>query len=218
MTEVKIAPSILSADFAKMAEAVENLKKWQADYVHVDVMDGIFVPNITFGMPMVAALRKYTDMVLDVHLMITKPERYVPEFIKAGSDVISFHPDASDDPGATLDVIKAAGLKCGLVLNPDKGLELVEPYLDKVDVITLMGVYAGFGGQKYIPETTDKIRALKKLIGTRPVQIEMDGGATLSNASEILNAGTDILVAGSAVFKAENPKDAILALKSAKNA
>lgn len=216
MTDVKIAPSILSADFAKMAEAVKNLKLWNADYVHVDVMDGVFVPNITFGMPMVAALRKYTDMVLDVHLMITKPERYVPEFIKAGSDVISVHPDASDDVGGTLDVIKAAGLKCGLVLNPDKGLELVEPYLDKVDVVTLMGVYAGFGGQKYIPETTEKIKALKKLIAGRNVEIEMDGGATEENAAEILNAGTDILVAGSAVFKAADPKAAIAALKAAK--
>ncbi len=216
MTDVKIAPSILSADFAKMAEAVENLKLWNADYVHVDVMDGVFVPNITFGMPMVAALRKYTDMVLDVHLMITKPERYVPEFIKAGSDVISFHPDASDDVGGTLDVIKAAGLKCGLVLNPDKGLEHVEPYLDKVDVVTLMGVYAGFGGQKYIPETTEKIKALKKLIAGRNVEIEMDGGATEENAAEILNAGTDILVAGSAVFRAADPKAAIAALKAAK--
>lgn len=216
MTDVKIAPSILSADFAKMAEAVENLCVWNADYVHVDVMDGIFVPNITFGMPMVAALRKYTGMVLDVHLMITKPERYVPEFIKAGSDVISFHPDASDDVGGTLDVIRSAGLKCGLVLNPDKGLELVEPYLDKTDVITLMGVYAGFGGQKYIPETTEKIKSLKKLIAGRDVAIEIDGGVTIENAAEILNAGADVLVAGSAVFKAKDPKAAIDALRNAK--
>lgn len=161
MSKVKVAPSILSADFAKMAEAVQNLDKWHADVIHCDVMDGVFVPNITFGMDMIKALRKYTNGILDVHLMIIKPEKYIPQFIAAGADVITFHPDASDDVAGALKTIKDAGKKCGLVLNPDKPLSMIEPYLDIIDVVIIMGVYAGFGGQSFIPETLDKIRECK---------------------------------------------------------
>lgn len=205
MTKIKVAPSILSADFARMAEAVENLDKWQADLVHCDVMDGVFVPNITFGMDMVKALRKYSKGILDVHLMIIKPEKYIQRFIDAGADIVTFHPDASEDTEGALNIIKKAGKKCGLVLNPDKPLSLVEPYLDMIDVIIIMGVYAGFGGQSFIPETMDKIRDTKKMIGNRNIEIEMDGGANPKNFNELAAAGTDIIVAGSAVFKSENP-------------
>jgi ribulose-phosphate 3-epimerase len=214
MTKIKVAPSLLSANFAAFGEAVADLEKWNADIVHCDVMDGVFVPNLTFGMPMIAALRKATTGILDVHLMIIKPERYIKEFVEAGADVVTFHPDASEDVAGALKVIRDAGKKCGLVLNPDKPLSLIEPYLDNIDVVILMGVYAGFGGQKFIPETLDKIRALKKLIGTRKIEIEMDGGATLENASEIAAAGVDIMVAGSAVFKAKNPAAAIKAIQT----
>ena len=205
MSKVKVAPSILSADFAKMAEAVQNLDKWHADVIHCDVMDGVFVPNITFGMDMIKALRKYTNGILDVHLMIIKPEKYIPQFIAAGADVITFHPDASDDVAGALKTIKDAGKKCGLVLNPDKPLSMIEPYLDIIDVVIIMGVYAGFGGQSFIPETLDKIRECKKLIGNRNIEIEMDGGASPKNFKDLKEAGTDIIVAGSAVFKAEDP-------------
>lgn len=214
MTKVKVAPSLLSADFAAMGEAVANLKKWNADLIHCDVMDGVFVPNLTFGMPMISALRRRTDGILDVHLMIVKPERYVKEFLAAGADVITFHPDASEDAFGALREIRSAGKKCGLVLNPDKPISLIEPYLDEIDVVIVMGVYAGFGGQKFIPETLDKIRALKAVIGNRNVEIEMDGGATLENVREIAEAGVDIMVAGSAVFKATDPA---LAIKKIQN-
>lgn len=209
MSKVKVAPSILSADFAKMAEAVQNLDKWQADVIHCDVMDGVFVPNITFGMDMIKALRKYTNGVLDVHLMIIKPEKYIPQFISAGADVVTFHPDASDDVAGALKMIKDAGIKCGLVLNPDKPLSMIEPFLDVIDVVIIMGVYAGFGGQSFIPETLDKIRECKKLIGNRKIEIEMDGGASPKNFKDLKDAGTDIIVAGSAVFKAEDPASVI---------
>ena len=162
MSKVKVAPSILSADFARMGEAVRNLDKWNADLIHCDVMDGVFVPNITFGMDMIKALRKCTNGILDVHLMIVKPEKYIPQFIAAGADTVTFHPDASDDVRGALTVIKDAGKKCGLVLNPDKPLSMIEPYLDIIDVVIIMGVYAGFGGQSFIPETLDKIREAKK--------------------------------------------------------
>lgn len=214
MSKVKVAPSILSADFARMGEAVRNLDKWNADLIHCDVMDGVFVPNITFGMDMIKALRKCTNGILDVHLMIVKPEKYIPQFIAAGADTVTFHPDASDDASGALTVIKDEGKKCGLVLNPDKPLSMIEPYLDIIDVVIIMGVYAGFGGQSFIPETLDKIREAKKLIGNRNIEIEMDGGACPDNFAKLAEAGTDIIVAGSAVFKAADPAAVIKQIHS----
>lgn len=206
---IKVAPSILSADFAAMGQAVENLEKWGADYVHCDVMDGRFVPNITFGMPMIKAIRKHTSLPLDVHLMIVNPEDYIEKFIDAGADIITFHPDSTNKTAECLATVKNAGLKCGLVLNPDKLLSMLTDYLDIVDEVIVMGVYAGFGGQKFLPQTLDKISQLKKLAKGKNLLIEMDGGATCENARSIENAGADILVAGSAVFGAENPAEAI---------
>lgn len=214
MTKIKIAPSILSADFANMGKAVKDLKEWKADWVHCDVMDGEFVPNITFGMPMIEALRKNTDMFLDVHLMIVKPERYVERFVKAGADLVTFHPEASDDAFKTIDLIHSAGAKAGIVLNPDIDCEVALPFIDKVEVIMLMGVFPGFGGQKFIPHVMEKITTLKQMTIGKDVLIELDGGVTTENAKEMKQRGLDVMVAGNAVFKAENPAKTIEELKA----
>ncbi len=202
-----VAPSILSADFGKMAEAVENVKLWGADWVHCDVMDGVYVPNITFGMPMVKALRKYSDMVLDVHLMITKPEKYVGQFCDAGADIVTFHPEASDDVQGALDEIKSKGKKCGLVINADQPFEIVEKYLASIDLLLIMTVQAGFGGQSFKPECVEKAAKgaeLRKKFGYSYL-IEIDGGVSPKNVELLKQAGADVVVAGSSVFKSENP-------------
>ncbi len=215
MSKVLVSPSILSAEFAKMGEGVANVEKWGADLVHCDVMDGVFVPNITFGMPMVKSLRKYSTLPFDVHLMITEPEKYVGEFCDCGADIVTFHPDASKDVKKALDIIKSKGKKCGLVLNPDKPLSLVEDYLEDIDMLLIMSVYAGFGGQSFIPEVLDKVREAKKMIEKtgRDIDIEIDGGINTNNIKDVLEAGVNVVVAGSAVFKAENPADTIKALR-----
>ncbi|MDR3217040.1 MAG: ribulose-phosphate 3-epimerase [Clostridiaceae bacterium] len=216
--QIKIAPSLLSADFCAMGEAMKNLKAWGADYAHCDVMDGVFVPNLTFGMPMVKALKKCAQIPLDVHLMIVKPEKYVMQFADAGADIITFHPDASEKTGAALKEIKARGIKCGLVLNPDKPLSLIEPYLELIDMLVIMSVYAGFGGQSFIRDSLAKIgkaRALLNAAGRSDVDIEVDGGVGEGNAADILSAGANVLVAGSAVFGSPNPPKTISALRGA---
>lgn len=215
MSKVLVSPSILSAEFAKMGEGVANVEKWGADLVHCDVMDGVFVPNITFGMPMVKSLRKYSTLPFDVHLMITEPEKYVGEFCDCGADIVTFHPDASKDVKKALDIIKSKGKKCGLVLNPDKPLSLVEDYLEDIDMLLIMSVYAGFGGQSFIPEVLDKVREAKKMIEKtgRDIDIEIDGGINTNNIKDVLEAGVNVVVAGSAVFKAENPAETIKALR-----
>ena len=208
-----VAPSILSGDFADMAKSCLDAKTWGADILHLDVMDGVFVPNITFGMPMVKALKTRNILPLDVHLMITKPEKYVSQFCDCGADIVTFHPDASDDVAGALKIIKDKGVKCGLVLNPDKPLELVRPYLDDIDVLLIMSVYAGFGGQKFIPESLDKLKQAKKHIEGKNVLLEVDGGVDETNAKDILACGVDIMVAGSAVYKSENPSKTIKILR-----
>ena len=208
-----VAPSILSGDFADMAKSCLDAKAWGADILHLDVMDGVFVPNITFGMPMVKALKTRNILPLDVHLMIAKPEKYVGQFCDCGADIVTFHPDASDDVAGALKIIKDKGVKCGLVLNPDKPIELVRPYLDDIDVLLIMSVYAGFGGQKFIPESLDKLKQAKKLIEGKNVLLEVDGGVDETNAKDILACGVDIMVAGSAVYKSENPSKTIKILR-----
>ena len=202
-----VAPSILSADFGKMAEAVENVKAWGADWVHCDIMDGVYVPNITFGMPMVKALRKYSDMFLDVHLMITKPEKYVGQFCDAGADLVTFHPEASDDVQGALDEIKAKGKKCGLVVNADQSIDIVEPYLDQIDLLLIMTVQAGFGGQSFKEECVEKARWGAKMREKKHLDflLEIDGGVSPKNVQLLKDAGVDVVVAGSSVFKSENP-------------
>lgn len=214
MADILIAPSVLSADFAAMGAAAKALEDWRADWVHCDVMDGEFVPNITFGMPMIEALRRNTTLTLDVHLMIVKPERYVERFVKSGADIVTFHPEASDDPIGTLKTIKRAGAKCGIVLNPDIPASVAEPYLDICDVVMLMGVFPGFGGQKFIRSVLPKLSELRAMRGDRSFVIELDGGVTIDNAAEIVGAGADVLVAGSCVFGAADPKATVAALKS----
>ncbi|MBO4381108.1 MAG: ribulose-phosphate 3-epimerase [Clostridia bacterium] len=204
---MKVAPSILSADFGKMAEAVQNVKDWGADWVHCDVMDGVYVPNITFGMPMVKALRKYTDMVLDVHLMITKPEKYVGQFCDAGADLVTFHPEASDDVQGALDLIKSKGKKCGLVINADQPFNIVDGYLDQIDLLLIMTVQAGFGGQSFKEDCVEKARRgaeLRAKYGYK-YEIEIDGGVSPKNIELLKDAGADVVVAGNSVFKSENP-------------
>ncbi len=209
---IKVAPSILSADFANMGSAVYNLEKWGADLVHFDVMDGVYVTNITFGMPMCKAVRPYTKLPLDVHLMIIEPEKYVERFCEAGADIVTFHPEASKNVDLTIDLIKKQNKKCGLALNPDKEINLILPFLNKIDLVIIMGVFPGYGGQKFIPDVLNKVRELKKI---KPeLVIELDGGVTVHNAKEITEAGVDILVGGSCVFGSEDPKETIKILKS----
>jgi len=212
---IKVAPSILSGDFANMGKSVEDATIWGADYIHFDVMDGVFVPNITFGMPMCKAIRKHTALPIDAHLMITLPEKYVEQFCDAGADIVTFHPDASENVAGALDAIKRKGKRCGLVLNPDKGVDLIAPYMDRVDMIVLMGVFAGFGGQKFIPTVLDKISQVHQMIvdSGRAIELELDGGVTEENARSMTDRGVDVLVGGSSVFRSADPAKTILVLR-----
>lgn len=212
---IKIAPSILSADFTKMEQAAVMLENAGADYLHCDVMDGVFVPNITFGQPMVRDLKRVSKLPLDVHLMIVQPERYVEDFAKAGADIITVHVEATTHLNRTVNQIKDCGAKAGVVLNPATPLNTLEYILDEVDMVLLMSVNPGFGGQSFIPSVLQKARELKRMIDQRGlnIDIEIDGGVNDKNAPEIISAGVNVLVAGSSVFSAPNPKDMITKLK-----
>ncbi len=213
---IKISPSILSADFARMGEDTVRLEKAGADLIHVDVMDGAFVPNITFGQPMVAALKKVTSVPLDVHLMIEKPERYVEEFADAGADIITVHAEATTHLQRTLQLIRGKGKKAGVVLNPATSLTALDYVYDDVDMILLMSVNPGFGGQSFIPAVLQKIKDLKKIIDEKKlsIDIEIDGGVNFKNAAAIKAAGANVLVAGSAVFGADDLQQAISKLRN----
>ncbi|HKL74406.1 MAG TPA: ribulose-phosphate 3-epimerase [Clostridia bacterium] len=218
MNKILIAPSILSGNFANMEKSVKELEAWGGDYVHCDVMDGVYVKNLTFGMPMVKALRKVTDKVLDVHLMITKPERYVEEFVKCGADIVTFHPEASEDPENTLLKIKALGAKCGIVFNPDVDIDKYAYLFKHCDLILVMSVFAGLGGQKLIDYCLDRVKYVKKLLDSNNIDIpiEIDGGITEDNVQKAIEAGATIIVAGSAIFNAKQPKKAIEILRGTK--
>ena len=200
---IKLSPSILSADFADLGNDIMTIDKAGADYIHIDVMDGSFVPSISFGMPVIQCIRKVTDKPFDVHLMIDEPVRYIDEFKKAGADIITVHVEACTHLNRTVTAIKEAGMKAGVVLNPSTPLNVLEYILDDVDMVLLMSVNPGFGGQKYIPSVTRKISQLREMISKtgRNIEIEVDGGVNLTNVREIIDAGADVLVAGSAVFK-----------------
>ena len=200
---IKVAPSMLSADFLHLEEDVDFVNQY-ADVFHLDIMDGVFVPNLSYGFPVVEAIAKKAVKPLDVHLMIVEPEKYVDRFAKVGADMISFHLNATENPSAVLAQIRAAGAQAGLAINPDFPVESLYPYLTECDFILLMSVFAGFGGQKFIEETYERVRTLKAEIQRQGlnIPIEVDGGVSSSNAAALAAAGAEILVAGSAVFKA----------------
>ncbi|MBQ4529471.1 MAG: ribulose-phosphate 3-epimerase [Lachnospiraceae bacterium] len=202
---LEIAPSILSADFAKLGENIKTVEQEGVKYLHIDVMDGLFVPSISFGMPIISSIRKITDMVFDVHLMIESPERYIEEFARCGADIITVHAEACKHLDRVVTQIKEAGCKAAVALNPATPLNAVEYVLDMLDMVLIMSVNPGFGGQKYIPYSTEKIKELKKMIENKGIStlIEVDGGVNASNVVEIMEAGVDIAVMGSAVFGGE---------------
>jgi ribulose-phosphate 3-epimerase len=211
-----IAPSILAADFANLQKEVEMLNFSQADFIHVDIMDGVFVPNISFGIPVTQAIKRYAKKSLDVHLMIVEPDRYLEAFRDAGADIISVHYEACNHLHRSLQAIKALGAKAGVAINPHTTVDLLKDVIEDIDVVCMMSVNPGFGGQKFIENTYDKIARLKDLILSKgaSTKIEIDGGVNLGNAPNLLKAGADILVAGSFVFNSPNPAATIKELKS----
>lgn len=217
MAKIKIAPSILSADFSKMGEEVKSLETRGADVVHCDVMDGVFVNNITFGIKMVEDLRKITTLPLDCHLMIVHPEKYVERFAKAGADIITVHWEAcQDNLKEVLELIKSTGVKCGAVINPDTPVEKIKDVIPMCDMVLVMSVFPGFGGQKFIPEALDKLRQVKAIISAcgKEIDLEIDGGVTEENVQAIKDAGANVIVAGSTVFKATDRAGIIQKLKN----
>ena len=213
-----IAPSILSADFLNLGKDIEMINQSQAEWIHIDVMDGVFVPNISYGIPIIKAVRKASKKILDVHLMIVQPERYFETFRDAGADMITFHYEASVHLHRSVSMIHELGIKAGIVLNPHTPVNVLSEILPDLDMVLLMSVNPGFGGQKFIENTYRKIAALKQMIGAtgKNILIEVDGGVDISNASGLVQHGADVLVAGNTVFSSSNPQETILKLMGVK--
>lgn len=213
-----IAPSLLAADFLKLGEACKMLNESEAEWFHLDVMDGSFVPNISYGLPVIEQIKTTTKKVMDVHLMIVSPEKYFADFKKAGADILTVHYEACPHLHSTLQQIKAHGMKAGVALNPHTSVDLLKDIIKEIDVVCVMSVNPGFGGQKFIEHTYEKVKSLKKMITEAGAStlIEIDGGVTQNNASKLVAAGADVLVAGTTVFKAADPKQMIATLQSAK--
>ena len=210
-----IAPSMLSSDFGRLIDEIELINKSNADWFHLDVMDGVFVPNITFGSPVLEIFKNYAKKPLDIHLMIVNPENYIDKFSSYNPDTITFHIEAVKDISAILKKIKNLNIKAGLAINPDTPIKHLEPYINEIDMVCLMGVFPGFSGQKFINKTNSRLRDLKNLIESKKSKalIQIDGGVDLSNVKELSRLGADILVSGSCIFKSKNPSKIIDSLK-----
>lgn len=209
MKKIKLAPSLLAANFANLEKDITILQNAGCDYLHFDVMDGVFVPNISFGLPVLESIKQITTMVMDCHLMIAKPSDYIESFAKSGADIITFHIEVEEDIQSNIKKIKSFGKKVGLAINPRTDPKLVVPYLNQIDILTVMTVQAGFGGQKFIPEVLENIKFFNKHIDKLDVELEVDGGVNLDTLPLVLEAGANVIVAGSAILRAENIKEAV---------
>tara|TARA_A100001035_G_C27623087_1_gene426360 strand:- start:122 stop:778 length:657 start_codon:yes stop_codon:yes gene_type:complete len=206
MKKIQISPSILAGDFSNLGSEIKRLEQGGADMIHVDVMDGHFVPNLTIGPPVIKSLRKYTNLPFDVHLMISPVHKYIKNFSDAGSDIITIHPEATEDVKDSIDLIKSLGKKVGLSLNPDTPIEIIENYFEEINLVLVMTVYPGFGGQKFLSKILEKIKNLKKIKDEKKFKfdIEVDGGINFENNNMVINAGANILVSGTTIFKDNN--------------